>query len=599
MRLQLVQVLAVACALFGAGHVAAQPDPNKTLKVAFLIAETGFDPQASSDVYSNYVNRVMFDPLFRYDYIARPHRIVPNTAAALPEVADNGKTWTIKVAPGTYFADDPVFKGKKRELTAADYLYSWKRTLDPKMRSPQLDIFDGKIVGMDALLAKAKETGKFDYDAPVEGMQLIDKYTLRLKLNYPSYDIVADLTGSGTAAVAREVVEAYADATGWIMANPVGTGPYKLKEWRRGQKIVLEASPTFREVRYPESNDPADRALMARFKGKRLPLIGKIEIAVIEEANPRLQAFEKGDIDYLEVPVDLVVNVLEPDNRLKPRFTKAGVTLQRGIQPGITYTWFNMEDPVVGGYTPEKIALRRAIGMAYNVEEETRVIRQGQAEYASQIVPPGVSGHDPKFVGNTRYDPAAAKALLDKFGYIDRDKDGWRDMPDGKPLVLKKGTVPSALERQYDELWKRNMNAINVKIEFVTQKWPDLLKMARGGQLQMWQLGNRSTGTEGYGFLGLLYGGNAGLANLSRFKLAAYDKAYDASRQLPDGPERAKLMREMSQLVAAYAPWKINAYRFENMIVYPWVEGYKLNVFNIHPWQYLDLDPKVPRKGVE
>ena len=599
MRLQLVQVLAVACALFGAGHVAAQPDPNKTLKVAFLIAETGFDPQASSDVYSNYVNRVMFDPLFRYDYIARPHKIIPNTAAALPEVADNGKTWTIKVAPGTYFADDPVFKGKKRELTAADYLYSWKRTLDPKMRSPQLDIFDGKIVGMDALLAKAKETGKFDYDAPVEGMQLIDKYTLRLKLNYPSYDIVADLTGSGTAAVAREVVEAYADATGWIMANPVGTGPYKLKEWRRGQKIVLDASPTFREVRYPESNDPADRALMARFKGKRLPLIGKIEIAVIEEANPRLQAFEKGDIDYLEVPVDLVVNVLEPDNRLKPRFTKAGVTLQRGIQPGITYTWFNMEDPVVGGYTPEKIALRRAIGMAYNVEEETRVIRQGQAEYASQIVPPGVSGHDPKFVGNTRYDPAAAKALLDKFGYIDRDKDGWRDMPDGKPLVLKKGTVPSALERQYDELWKRNMNAINVKIEFVTQKWPDLLKMARGGQLQMWQLGNRSTSTEGYGFLGLLYGGNAGLANLSRFKLAAYDKAYDASRQLPDGPERAKLMREMSQLVAAYAPWKINAYRFENMIVYPWVEGYKLNVFNIHPWQYLDLDPKVPRKGVE
>ena len=599
MRLQLVQVLAVACALFGAGHVAAQPDPNKTLKVAFLIAETGFDPQASSDVYSNYVNRVMFDPLFRYDYIARPHKIIPNTAAALPEVADNGKTWTIKVAPGTYFADDPVFKGKKRELTAADYLYSWKRTLDPKMRSPQLDIFDGKIVGMDALLAKAKETGKFDYDAPVEGMQLIDKYTLRLKLNYPSYDIVADLTGSGTAAVAREVVEAYADATGWIMANPVGTGPYKLKEWRRGQKIVLDASPTFREVRYPESNDPADRALMARFKGKRLPLIGKIEIAVIEEANPRLQAFEKGDIDYLEVPVDLVVNVLEPDNRLKPRFTKAGVTLQRGIQPGIAYTWFNMEDPVVGGYTPEKIALRRAIGMAYNVEEETRVIRQGQAEYASQIVPPGVSGHDPKFVGNTRYDPAAAKALLDKFGYIDRDKNGWRDMPDGKPLVLKKGTVPSALERQYDELWKRNMNAINVKIEFVTQKWPDLLKMARGGQLQMWQLGNRSTGTEGYGFLGLLYGGNAGLANLSRFKLAAYDKAYDASRQLPDGPERAKLMREMSQLVAAYAPWKINAYRFENMIVYPWVEGYKLNVFNIHPWQYLDLDPKVPRKGVE
>ncbi len=592
-------VTAVVVMAVAGGTAFAQPDPNKTLRVAFLIAETGFDPQAASDVYSNYVNRVMFDTVFRYDYVARPHRIIPNTAAAMPEMADNGRTWTIRIKPGTYFTDDPAFKGVKRELTAADYLYSWKRTQDPKMRSPQLELLDGKVVGMDAVLARAKATGKFDYDMPIEGMQLIDKYTLRLKFINPNFDIVADLTGTGSAAVAREVVEAYGDASGWIMANPVGTGPYRLKEWRRGQKIVLEASPTFRDVRYPESTDPADRALMARFKGKRLPLIGKIDIAVIEEANPRLQAFEKGDLDYIEVPVDLVANVLEPDNRLKSRFTRAGVSLQRGVQPGITYTWFNMEDPVVGGYTPEKIALRRAIGMAYNVDEETQVIRQGQAEYASQILPPGVTGHDPKFLGNSRYDVASAKALLDKFGYIDRDGDGWRDLPDGKPLVLKKGSVPSALERQYDELWKRNMTAIGIKMDFVTQKWPDLLKMARSGQLQMWQLGNRSTSTEGYGFLGLLYGGNAGLANLSRFKLPAYDKAYDASRQLPDGPERAKLMREMSQLVAAYAPWKINAYRYENMILYPWVEGYKLNVFNIHPWQYLDLDPKVPRKGVE
>jgi ABC-type transport system substrate-binding protein len=258
-----------------------------------------------------------------------------------------------------------------------------------------------------------------------------------------------------------------------------------------------------------------------------------------------------------------------------------------------------MEDPVVGGYTNDKIALRRAIGMGYNVDEEVRVIRQGQGEWATQVVPPGVSGHDPKFVGNTKYDPAGAKALLDKFGYIDRDKDGWRDLPDGRPLVLKKGTYPSALERQFDELWQRNMSAIGIKIEFVTQKWPDLLKMARGGQLQMWQLGNRSGTTEGYGFLSLLYGGNSGLANLSRFKQPDFDRLYDASRKLPDGPERAKLTREMSQIAAAYAPWKLMAYRYENIILYPRVEGYKLNVFNIHPWQYLDVVAKAPRESVE
>jgi ABC-type transport system substrate-binding protein len=601
MRLPALAAAATLAAVLGAASSGAQSqaDPNKVLRVAFLIAETGFDPQVSSDVYSNYVNRVLFDPLYRYDFVNRPYRIVPNTAAALPEISKDGLTWTIRVRPGTYFADDPAFKGKKRELVAADYLYAWKRTLDPKMRSPQLDLFDGKLVGMDALLAKAKEAGRLDYDAPVEGLQLVDRFTLRIRLKTPYYDLLSDLTTSPSAAVAREVVDAYGDASGWVMANPVGTGPYRLKEWRRGQKIVLEASPSFRDMRYPESSDPADRPLTAKFRGRRVPFIGRIDISVIEEANPRLLAFEKGDLDYIEVPVDLVANVLEADNMLKPRFSKAGVALHRGIQPSITFTWFNMEDPVVGGYTNEKIALRRAIGMAYNVDEEARVIRQGQAEWASQVIPPGVSGHDPKFTGNTKYDPASAKALLDRFGYVDRDGDGWRDLPDGRPLVLRKGTSPSALERQYDELWQRNMKAIGVKIEFVTQKWPDLLKLARGGQLQMWQLGNRSTTTEGYGFLGLLYGPNSGLANLARFRQADYDRLYLASRRLPDGPERAKLMREMSQIVAAYAPWKLNAYRYENVIAYPWVEGYKLDVFNIHPWQYLDIDAKMPRKPVQ
>ena len=593
----LLGALAFACA--GTGSLHAQPDPNKTLRVAFLIAETGFDPQASSDLYSNYVNRAIFEPLFRYDYLARPHRIIPNTAAALPEASKDGTEWTIRVKPGTYFADDPAFKGKKRELTAADYAYSWKRILDPRTRSPHLETFDGRFVGMDRVLAKAKETGKFDYDAPVEGLQVVDKHTLKLKLTAPWWDLPVDLTGTGTSAVAREVVEAYGDASGWVMAHPVGTGPYRLKDWRRGQRILLEANPSFRDAPYPESNDPADKALVAKMKGRKIPLIGNIDIAIIEEANPRLQAFERAQLDYIDVPVDLVGNVMNEDNKLLPRFAAAGVMLQRGITPSVTYTFFNMDDPIVGGYTKEKVALRRAIGMAYNVDEETRVVRQRQAVWASQLIPPNVTGHDPSLVANTKYDPEGAKALLDRFGYVDRDKDGWRDMPDGKPLVLRKGTAPSALERQYDELWKRNMTAVGIKIEFVTQKWPDLLKMARLGQLQMWQLGNRGTSAEGYGFLSLLYGGSIGTQNYARFKHADYDRMYEQSKKIPDGPERAKLMRQMSEIIAGYAPWKINAWRYDNAVLYPWVEGYKLNPFNFHPWQFLDIDTRMPRKPVQ
>ena len=347
----------------------AQGDANKVLRVAFPAAETGFDPQAGGDEYSFSVDRAIFDTLYNYDYLARPYKLVPNTAVGMPEISPDGRTWTIRIRPGIYFADDPVFKGQRRELTAADYVYGMKRVLDPRMRSNSLQTLDGRFVGAEAIVAKAKATGKFDYDVPMEGLQAIDRYTLQLKLNFADYELLSNLTTVATAGVAREVVEAYADGAGWVMANPVGTGPFRLKDWRRGQRIVLEVNPTYRDEFYPESNHPDDRSF-AKLRGRKLPLVGRVEISIIEESNPRLLAFEQGNLDYVAVPPDLVPNVLDPGNKLKPRLVKEGITLARGIQPTITYAFFNMEDPVVGGYTPDKIALRRAIGMAYNVDEE-------------------------------------------------------------------------------------------------------------------------------------------------------------------------------------------------------------------------------------
>jgi ABC-type transport system substrate-binding protein len=568
-----------------------QPDPDKVLRAAFPAAETGFDPQAAGDEYSNSVNRVIFDTLYKYDYLARPYKMVPNTAAGMPEVSADGKTWKIRIRPGIYFCDDPVFKGQRRELTAADYVYGMKRVLDPRMRSNSLQSLDGRFAGAEPIVAKAKETGKFDYDAPIEGLQALDRYTLQFKLNFADAELLSNLTTVATSGVAREVIDAHADGAGWVMSNPVGTGPYRLKEWRRGQKIVLEANPNFRDEYYPESSQPEDRAY-AKFKGRKLPLVGRVEISVIEESNPRMLAFEQGGLDYSAVPPDLVSNVLDPGNKLKPRFAKEGITLARGIQPAITYSYFNMEDPVVGGYTPEKIALRRAVGMAYNVDEEIRVLRSGQAEPATQPLPPNVTGHNPKFTGQAKYDPAAAKALLDKFGYVDRDRDGWRELPDGKPLVLKIATGTNAIDRQYSELWQRSMNAVGLRVEFNAQKFADNLKAARLGQLQMWFLGNIATTPEGFGFMGLLYGGNAGFSNLARFKLPQFDKLYEEARAMPDGAERNRVLQRMSELVTAYSPWNLHAYRYENVLVQPWLTGYKYNAFDRHPWAYYDVDSK-------
>jgi oligopeptide transport system substrate-binding protein len=585
---------AVLAALVGAliafTTLAFAAPPAKTLHVAFPIAETGFDPQAAGDIYSNYVNRAIFDPLYRYDYLARPYRLVPNTAAAMPEIVDDGRTWTIHVRKGIYFADDQAFEGKRRELTAADYVYAIKRILDPKMRSNSLQMVDGRFVGADAAVARAKETGHFDYDTPIDGLQATDRYTLRFKLVFADYELLSNLTTTATSAVAREVIEAHADGSGWAMGNPVGTGAYRLADWRRGQRIVLEANPGYRDERYPAATSPADAALANGLTGRKLPLVPRVEISIIEEAQPRLLAFQQKSLDFVAIPVTLVTNVLDAGNRLKPAFADAGVRLERAIQPAISYAYFNMDDPVVGGYAPEQIALRRAIAMGYDVSDEIRVLRQNQGLPATQVVPPNMSGHDPGYDGRVKFDPAAAKALLDRFGYVDRDGDGFRDLPDGKPLTLRKASSTAAEDRELDELWKRSLNAIGIRIAFDKQKWPDLLKAARLGQLQMWQLGNISITPDGFGFFGLLYGKNAGFSNLSRFQLPEFDRLYEKARAMPDGAARLDTERRMSTLVNAYAPWVLTAFRYENVLVQPWLAGYKYNPTYQYPFAYLDIE---------
>lgn len=222
----------VAILLANASALADDPkwaDPAKTIRAMFPIAETGFDPQATQDYYSSLIEAAIFEPLYSFDYLARPYKVVPNTAAAMPEISADGRVWTMRVKPGIHFADDPAFGGRKRELTAADYVYAWKRLLDPKMRSPFLWYLENKIAGSEEVLAKAKQEGKLDYDLPIEGLKEIDRYTIRLTLREADYVMLGYLSQSQMAPIAREVVEKYGDPnTGWVMGNPVGTGAYKL-----------------------------------------------------------------------------------------------------------------------------------------------------------------------------------------------------------------------------------------------------------------------------------------------------------------------------------------------------------------------------------
>jgi peptide/nickel transport system substrate-binding protein len=566
-------------------------DAGKTLHVAFETAETGFDPQAIDDNYSFMVCDAIFDALYTYDYFARPPRLVPNTAAGLPAITEGGRTFTIKVRPGIFFADDPAFKGKPRELTAADYAYSIKRIFDPRVRSPSLFIFEHQLVGLDEALAAARGTGELDYDAPIEGLQVLDRYTLRFRFRHPHYVFQHWLTYVALAAVAREVVTAEQDASHRVMEHPVGTGAYRLKEWNRARKIVLEANPAFRKELYPapgKGSEPNDAALAAELVGRPLPLAGRVEIDIVEEAQPRLLLFETGKLDYVEVPAS-VADLVLAENALKPAYTRRGIALHRTIDPAVYYVFFNMDDPVVGGLAPEKLALRRAIALSYDRMASVRTLRHGQGLPAAQLPPPGFAGHDPTIPAVDAYDPMAARALLDKFGYRDRNGDGYREMPDGRPLTIVMASTTDAAARSADELWKRQMDAIGLRIAFVKQKWPELNRMASSGQLMMWGLGTIASIPDADAFYTLLYSGNIGVANYARFRLAEFDRLYEQSRSLAGPDERSLLFRKMNDLIHAYAPWIITLHTYSNVIAQPWLRGFKPDPLLRYQWKYYDV----------
>jgi ABC-type transport system substrate-binding protein len=582
---------ALGAILTAAAPLAAAPPPDRVIRVAFDTAETGFDPQALGDNYSYMVCDAIFDALYTYDYFARPPRLVPNTAAALPEITDGGRTFTVKVTPGIYFADDPAFKGKRRELTAADYVYSFKRIFDPRVRSTSLVIFEHQLEGLDEVLAAARRTGAFDYGAPIAGLEVLDRYTLRVKFRNPYYVFQHWLTTTPLAAVAREVVAAHPDETHRVMEHPVGTGAYRLAEWKRAQKIVLEANPGYRKELYPApgpGSESGDAAIAKGLAGRRLPLVPRVEISIVEEAQPRLLLFDTGKLDYQEVPSSIAGLVLD-GNALKPEYARRGITLHRQMEPALAYTFFNMDDPVVGSYTQEKIALRRAIALGYDRMTNIRTLRSGQAVPAAQLPPPGLTGYDPSIPAVDDHDPVAARALLDKFGYKDRDGDGYRETPQGKALTLVLASTTGTAARASDELWKRNMDAIGLRIGFVKQNWPELLRMAEANQLMMWGLGTVASIPDAETFYNLLYSGNIGAGNYARFKLAEYDRLYEQSRSLADDRARTALFHRMNDLIRAYAPWIVGEHRVGNVVGQPWFKGFKPDPLLRYQWKFYDV----------
>ena len=577
-------VAATDAAAASAPAAASSSRPPHVLHAFLSTGETGLDPAVASDIASLSLMENLFDPLLRYAYLARPVKLQANTVTAMPKVDDHGLTYTFQLRHGIYFTPDPAFKGARREVTAQDYVYSLKRLYDPALKSPWLFLFEGKIAG-DAALAP----GKFGYQVPVAGLQALDRYTLRIRLSAPDPNFLFYLASPASSVVAREVVEAY---PGQVGNHPVGTGPFVMGEWKHSDKISLLANPDFRETLFhADAADipSAERALAASLEGKRLPLLDRIDIKIVEEYQSRMLGFLGGEFDFLEQVPESVRDMVMSGNALKPELAQRGIVLTQFPVLQTYYMWMNMDDPLIGGYSKDKVALRRAIALGYDSHEDVVLLKKGLALPAQSPLPPNVLGYDAAYRSPLGYDPALARALLDRYGYRTGD-DGFRTLPDGKPLTLVMSSEASTVGRLRDELWRKNLNAIGLRVTFKSDKKTEIIKASRLGKVMMFETNWVADFPDGDNFFQLLYGPNRDRANYARFDLWQYNQRYEQARAMPDSPQRQLLYRELSQLIAAYNPWVLLTHPISADLQQPWLKNYQRHPVELTPWRYLDVD---------
>jgi ABC-type transport system substrate-binding protein len=570
----------------------------KVLRYAFEVAETSLDPVKINDLYSRTLTPHIYEALYTYDHLARPVKIKPLTAEGMPQSANDFRVWTVRVRPGIYFASDPAFKGKRRELVAQDYVYSLKRFADPANKSPVWGgIETENYLGLNELRQRALDGKKpFDYDREIEGVRALDRYTIRFAVRDPRPRFLQSLAASDLfGAVAREVFEFYGEQA---EAHPVGTGPFKLAQWRRSSLIVLERNPDFREMLYdaePAADDVEGQALVKRFKGRRLPMVDRVEISIIEEEQPRWLSFvnDEADIAY-RVGYQFAPQAM-PNGKVAPNLAKRGIRGFMIAEAATQFYLFNMDDPVVGGYSAAQVALRRAVGLGIDCRKIIAYAYNGLGSVSQGPTMPNTVAYDPNFKSEASdYDPARARALLDLYGYTDRDGDGWRERPDGSPLLLRVNSESQARFRKICEVLVRNMSAIGVRVEIKIGQWPENLKSARAGNYQGWAVGSLASAPDSAGAYQKYDSNQIGGQNMARVRLPRLDALYDRMQLLPDGPERTAVFREAERIALAYMPYKFILNRMTVDMTQKRVIGYRRPVFWQEWWHYVDLDDGPP-----
>ncbi len=649
-------------------------DANKNIYYSsFAEQPKTLDPAISYNANELQIIGQIYEPLLQYDYLKRPYTIIRLAAASMPvvkyysktgSILDKGGTaevaysvYTLRIQPGILYQPHPAFakdaKGNPeylnlpktylythhiskladfkhtgtRELTAMDYVYQIKRLASPRVNSPIFGMMSEHIKGFKAFNQNLVHTnppkGFLDLrQYPLEGLRVLDRYTFEITLidEYPQF--LFWLAMPFFAPIPWEVDAFYAQAgmadrnlsLGWY---PIGTGPFMLTENNPNSRMVMEKNPNYRTVYFPSTGtaDDKNKGYLAHV-GERLPLLDKVVLILEKETIPRWNKFLQGYYDLSGLASDSFDQAVAFNSAgamvLTPQMKEKGMHLQEVSEPAVYYLGFNMQDPIVGGFSERARKLRQAISIAVNYEDYISIFLNGRGESAQGPIPRGIYGFREGAQGinpyiyfwdghhGKRHAIEVARRLMNEAGY-----PGGISPVTKRPLMLHYDVPSGAGPDEKSQLnWMmKEFARIGIELDVRATQYNRFQEKMRTGNAQIFTWGWSADYPDPENFLFLLYGPNGkvvhGGENATNYQNPQFDALFLNMKNRPNDAERQRIIDQMLEIIRYDSPWAGGVNTRVPVLRQVWMKPLKPNGVAQNTLKYASIDVPLRKQLTE
>jgi oligopeptide transport system substrate-binding protein len=468
------------------------------------------DPVQVTSTYAVSVVQQLFDGLVQFD---ADLNVIPALAKSWSASRD-GLTWTFHLRPGVRFHHG-------REVTAEDVVYSFTRLLDPAVDSPRSWLFE-RVQG-----ARAFQAGQAER---VEGLQVLDPYTLHITLSQPYAPFITMLGMAQAKIVPREEVARLGAHFG---RAPVGTGPFRFGSWESGQQIILAANETY-------------------FEGR--PFLDHLHYRIFPAGDHQaiFAAFATGQLEEAPIPAPERQRL---QNEQRYHFLRKPLL-------ATLFLWLNTHEAPLNN-----VKVRQAINYAINRPAINTTIRQDRFVQAQGILPAGMPGYNPE-LESYDYNEARARQLLAEAGYPEGQ---------GLPTLELWSSVASPTARAEHEAIQRDLQKIGIPVVLHTsENWQQFTELLGQRPRAMYRYAWFADFPDPDNYLfSLFYSQSAN--NFANYNNPQVDSLLHQAQRETDGLKRVQLYRRAETLITADAPTvNLVYYTFERLFQ-PYVQGIEVN----------------------